>query len=30
MTPHRCAEDHYRTMELAEMQALPVGRDRGL
>lgn len=25
MTPHRCAEDHYRTMELAEMQALPVG-----
>jgi len=24
MTPHRCAEDHYRTMELAEMQALPV------
>jgi N6-adenosine-specific RNA methylase IME4 len=25
MTPHRCAEDHYRTMELAEMKALPVG-----
>jgi len=25
MTPHRCAEDHYRTMELAEMQALPIG-----
>ena len=25
MTPHRCAEDHYRTMTLAEMQALPVG-----
>ena len=24
MTPHRCAEDHYRTMELAEMQALPI------
>ena len=26
MTPHRCAEDHYRTMELAEMQALPVAQ----
>lgn len=25
MTPHRCAEDHYRTMKLVEMQALPVG-----
>lgn len=25
MTPHRCAEDHYRTMELAEMAALPIG-----
>ncbi len=25
MTPHRCAEDHYRTMELTEMAALPVG-----
>lgn len=25
MTPHRCAEDHYSTMTLAEMQALPVG-----
>jgi len=24
MTPHRCAEDHYPTMTLAEMQALPV------
>lgn len=24
MTPHRCAEDHYRTMTLAEMAALPV------
>lgn len=24
MTPHRCAEDHYRTMTLAEMQAMPV------
>lgn len=24
MTPHRCAEDHYRTMELSEMKALPV------
>lgn len=24
MTPHRCAEDHYRTMDLAAMQALPV------
>lgn len=25
MTPHRCAEDHYRTMTLEELQALPVG-----
>lgn len=25
MTPHRCAEDHYSTMTLAEMQALPIG-----
>jgi N6-adenosine-specific RNA methylase IME4 len=25
MTPHRCAEDHYSTMSLAEMQELPVG-----
>jgi N6-adenosine-specific RNA methylase IME4 len=25
MTPHRCAEDHYRTMELDELKALPVG-----
>lgn len=25
MTPHRCAEDHYRTMELAEMKELPLG-----
>lgn len=24
MTPHRCAEDHYRTMDLAAMAALPV------
>jgi N6-adenosine-specific RNA methylase IME4 len=24
MTPHRCAEDHYRTMTLDEMSALPV------
>lgn len=24
VTPHRCAEDHYRTMELAELKALPV------
>lgn len=24
MTPHRCAEDHYRTMTFAEMAALPV------
>lgn len=24
MTPHRCAEDHYRTMTLPEMSALPV------
>jgi len=23
-TPHRCAEDHYRTMPLAEIAALPV------
>lgn len=25
MTPHRCAEDHYRTMTFEEMAALPVG-----
>ena len=25
MTPHRCAEDHYRTLDLAEMKALPIG-----
>lgn len=25
MTPHRCAEDHYRTMDLAALKALPVG-----
>lgn len=25
MTPHRCAQDHYRTMTLAELQALPIG-----
>ena len=25
MTPHRSAEDHYGTMSLADMQALPVG-----
>lgn len=25
MTPHRCAEDHYRTMTLAKMKELPVG-----
>lgn len=25
MTPHRCAEDHYRTMTLEELKALPVG-----
>lgn len=25
MTPHRCAEDHYRTMTFDEMAALPVG-----
>lgn len=25
MTPHRCAEDHYPTMELDELKALPVG-----
>lgn len=24
MTPHRCAEDHYRTMTLEQMAALPV------
>jgi len=24
MTPHRCAEDHYRTMTLAELKALPI------
>lgn len=24
MTPHRCAEDHYRTMTLDELKALPV------
>lgn len=24
MTPHRCAEDHYRTMDLAALKALPV------
>jgi len=26
MTPHRCAEDHYLTMTLAEMAELPVER----
>ena len=25
MTPHRCAEDHYRTMSFDDMAALPVG-----
>lgn len=25
MTPHRCAEDHYRTMTFDDMAALPVG-----
>lgn len=25
MTPHRCAEDHYRTMALDELMTLPVG-----
>jgi N6-adenosine-specific RNA methylase IME4 len=25
MTPHRCAEDHYRTMTFDELAALPVG-----
>ena len=25
MTPHRCAEDHYRTMTTDELMALPVG-----
>lgn len=25
MTPHRCAEDHYSTMDLAALKALPVG-----
>src|ERR1700754_817731 len=25
MTPHRCAEDHYRTMDLAALKRLPVG-----
>lgn len=25
MTPHRCAEDHYQTMTLEQMAALPVG-----
>ncbi|MDZ7894189.1 MAG: MT-A70 family methyltransferase [Sphingobium sp.] len=25
MTPHRCAEDHYRTMTLDQLKALPVG-----
>jgi N6-adenosine-specific RNA methylase IME4 len=25
MTPHRCAEDHYRTMDLAALKTLPVG-----
>lgn len=24
MTPHRCAEDHYRTMDLGELKALPI------
>lgn len=24
MTPHRCAEDHYRTMSLEQMAAMPV------
>ena len=24
MTPHRCAEDHYRTMDFAALSALPV------
>jgi N6-adenosine-specific RNA methylase IME4 len=25
MTPHRCAEDHYRTMTFDQMAAMPVG-----
>lgn len=25
MTPHRCAEDHYRTLTLEQLAALPVG-----
>lgn len=25
MTPHRSAEDHYRTMDLAALKALPIG-----